>query len=333
MLRRAPDNHAFSPENPGTAGRDISENATFAGIPLRCPECNQYIPEMYCTRCGFQMELRDGIVHALPAQRDSHFAQFIADYEYIRSQEGRGIQDDRFYLALPYRDVSGRNGDQWKIRAKSFDHLCRHVLHELSDGDRILDLGAGNCWMSYQLLRRGLFPVAVDLLTNPADGLGAAVHFENHLQLSIPRFRAELSNLPFQDKHFDAAIFNASFHYAEDACRAVSEALRCLKPGGIVVIIDTPWYSCEESGHAMVEERKRQFLARYQNSSDSIQSVEFLTDERLRALEQALGIRWSTYRPWYGFKWALRPLRAALKQRREPSRFRIYVARRDSNAR
>jgi hypothetical protein len=29
---------------------------------------------------------------------------------------------------------------------------------------------------------------------------------------------------------------------------------------------------------------------------------------------------------WYGFRWAMRPLRSRLENRREPSQFRIYVA-------
>jgi hypothetical protein len=105
------------------------------------------------------------------------------------------------------------------------------------------------------------------------------------------------------------------------------EALRCVRGGGIVVISDTPWYSKEESGRQMVSERHAAFLTRYGTTSDSIRSLEFLTDQRLRDLAERLSIRWITFSPRYGFKWAMRPLVAKLRNRREPSRFRIYVAR------
>jgi hypothetical protein len=42
-----------------------------------------------------------------------------------------------------------------------------------------------------------MHPIAVDLLTNDQDGLGAAEHFKQRLPLSFPRFQAELDNLPF----------------------------------------------------------------------------------------------------------------------------------------
>jgi SAM-dependent methyltransferase len=193
-----------------------------------------------------------------------------------------------------------------------------------------LDLGAGNCWMSFRLALLGYRSVAVDLLTNHDDGLGAAVHYKDALPEFFPRFQAEITRLPFQGEQFDVVIFNASFHYSEDYEASLREALRCLKRGGLVVVSDTPWYSREESGGKMVAERHAAFLQKYGTASDSIQSLEFLTDERLRALEEQLSIRWTVFSPRYGLKWAMRPTMARLRGTREPSRFRIYAARKDA---
>jgi ubiquinone/menaquinone biosynthesis C-methylase UbiE len=194
---------------------------------------------------------------------------------------------------------------------------------------RILDLGAGNCWMSFRLALAGHQPFAVDLLTNERDGLGAAKHYQKCLPAILPRFQAEVSHLPFQDKQFDAVIFNASFHYSEDYTVSLREAFRCVRSGGIVIISDTPWYSHEECGRQMMSERRAAFSQSYGSASDSISSLEYLTNERLRILEEQLSIRWTTYSPQYGFRWTMRPLIAKLRQKREPSRFRIYVARKD----
>jgi hypothetical protein len=80
----------------------------------------------------------------------------------------------------------------------------------------------------------------------------------------------------------------------------------------------------------MVNERRATFLRNYGTASASIESQEYLTDERLRSLESRLNIRWNTYTPNLGFRWALRPLVAKLRNRREPARFGIYVARKAS---
>ena len=296
-------------------------------VQLLCPRCKAEVEGLQCSYCQFQMEIHNGIVRALPPERVAYYAKFIADYERIRAAEGRGSEGAEFYLALPYKDISGRNSHQWEIRSRSYDFLIKHLLKPLHGRGSILDLGAGNCWMSFRLALLGYGMVAVDLLTNENDGLGAAEHFRKHLSVPISRFQAEAAHLPFRDGQFDVIIFNASFHYAEDYEAVLSEALRCLKPGGRVIISDTPWYSREESGRQMVAERHAAFRQRFGSASDSLKSQEFLTDERLQGLEDNCSIRWTIHRPWYGWRWALRPWIARMRGRREPSSFRMYVAR------
>jgi hypothetical protein len=97
-----------------------------------------------------------------------------------------------------------------------------------------------------------------------------------------------------------------------------------------VVICDTPWYALDESGKQMLAERREIFLRTHGTAADSIVTMGYLTDERLRRMEVALSIHWEVHRPWYGLKWAMRPLVAKFRGRREPSRFRLYAARKET---
>ena len=313
---------------PFVAARGVVRANNAPDIRLRCPRCGANLLSLNCTKCGVELWEEEHILRTLPPDRTEHYAQFIRDYERIRAAEGRGGAGEEFYIGLPFRDSSGKNSSQWRIRARTYRHLVRHVLTpEVKFGGRILDLGAGNCWLSFRLALAGYKPLAVDLLTNTLDGLGAAENYRSYIPDLFPRFQAELAHLPLQDEQFDAAIFNASFHYAENDLAAAREAMRCVRPGGLVIISDTPWYTSEESGRRMVSERQAGFLQRYGTASSSIPSVEFLTDERLQTLEERLSIRWEVLCPTYGILWSLRPLLANLRGRREPARFRIYVAR------
>jgi SAM-dependent methyltransferase len=277
------------------------------------------------------MTLRDGVWFSLPIERAAYFSRFISEYEMIRAAEGRGSLKQEYYLDLPYRDRTGNNKWQWKIRACTYKFLKKNIFPALkvssSIRPRILDIGSGNGWLSFRLAQMAFSPVAIDLLANDHDGLGAASNYESHLSEMFPRFQAESTRLPFTDGQFDAVIFNASFHYAESYEKCLGEALRCLKPGGLVIIADSPWYSQEKNGERMLAERHKTFLNRFGTLSNSIPSLEFLTDERLAALEAAFGIKWTRYVPFYGIRWALRPLIARLRNRREPAMFRIYTAR------
>ena len=310
--------------------RPVREDLRLFDVRMQCPRCRTDLIGLSCMQCGLRLWISHGIVHALPPERVAHFARFMADYERIRAAEGRGSESHEFYLGLPYKDISGRNDSQWHIRGRSYDCLIKQVLKTTGRRRTVLDIGAGNCWMSFRLALLGYRPIAVDLLTNEDDGLGAAVNYQDALPEFFPRFRAEITRLPFQSEQFDVVIFNASLHYSEDYEASLREAFRCLRSGGMVVISDTPWYSREESGRKMVAERHAAFLHKYGTASDSIRSLEFLTDERLRALEEQLSIQWTSFSPRYGLKWAMRPLIARLRGRREPSRFRIYAARKDA---
>ena len=303
---------------------------------LRCPRCAGALeptvdapPACNCVECHFPMVHRDGIWHALPVERATYYSRFIKDYETIRAAEGRGSRDSKYYLNLPFVDRSDDNAGQWRIRARTYTFLKHRILPYVGTESWsracVLDIGAGNGWLSYRLAQMGMCPVAVDLLANDMDGLGAANHYDEHLSRPFLRVRAESNRLPFCDAQFDAAIFNASLHYAESYEQTLREALRCLKIGGTLIIADSPWYSCEESGKQMLTERRSRFFSRFGTFSDSIRSQEFLTDDRLNQLERSLDLHWERHTPFYGLRWSLRPLLAKLNHRREPSTFRIYI--------
>lgn len=293
---------------------------------------DEFPPEFLysCATCYFQMLNDDGIWRALPAVRKAHFERFLCEYQVVREAEGRGSRDPEYYMALPFQDLSGHNQQQWAIRSRTYSFLEKRILPEIEARTarslNVLDLGAGNGWLSYRLALRKHSPVAVDVFTSNLDGLAAAVHYQKTLPALFPRFQAEIDRLPFADRQFDLAIFNASFHYSEDYFETLGEAIRCLRPGGTVIIADTAWYTAEESGQRMLAERRRMFSEQYGFPSDAIPSLEYLTDERLAGLERQFGVRWKAYAPFYGMGWAIRPLAAKLKGKREPSCFRIYVA-------
>ncbi|MCU1259696.1 MAG: Methyltransferase type 11 [Bryobacterales bacterium] len=251
--------------------------------------------------------------------------RFLEDYRTIRHAEGRGSEDPAYYRALPYQDLSGNNAWQWSIRARSFRYFERAILAPLERQHmrplEILDLGAGNCWMSYRLAIRKHHPVALDIFADSRDGLLAARKYPR----SFPVLEAQFDELPFPSRSFDLAIFNASIHYSSDYRRTLTEVRRCLRPEGCFVIIDSPIYRQPEHGESMRTERRRQFQQQYGFPSDALPSLEYLDEPELARLAEDLEIEWHIHRVWYGWSWFLRPWKARMQGRRPPSRFWILV--------
>jgi SAM-dependent methyltransferase len=97
--------------------------------------------------------------------------------------------------------------------------------------------------------------ITVDLSPDPDFGLGAARHFpgvadyggpverERFAELGAGRFLPVLGSLeqpPLAPSAFDAIVCNASFHYAADLPGAVRQMTRGLRPGGSLIIMDSP---------------------------------------------------------------------------------------------
>lgn len=247
---------------------------------------------------------------------------FLDQYAAIRHAEGRGSDDAAYYCALPYDDISGRNRDQWRIRARSFDYFLKRIIspleHMLRRSLDLLDLGAGNGWLSRRLAERGHRAIPIDIFMDRRDGLGAIRKYA-HLDPAA----ADFDQLPFRDRSVDAAIFNASLHYSANYSRTLKEARRCLRPHGKIVILDSPVYARAEHGERMRAERQAFFERTYGFRSEALASIEYLDHLGMERLARELRIRWTLGKPWYGLKWAMRPVAARLRGRRPPSKFYV----------
>lgn len=252
--------------------------------------------------------------------------KFIEQYAHVRRTEGRGSDNADYYRALPYADLSGRNSGQWKIRARTFDHFLRRVMVPMENQLRrpldLLDLGAGNGWLSWRLAKRGHRIAAIDIFMDDRDGLGAIRKYA-----SLRTVGADFDVLPFESTAFDAIIYNASLHYSSNYSRTLAEARRCLRPHGQIVILDSPLYATAEHGERMRRERQAFFENTYGFRSEALASIEYLDEPALAGLARELNIEWKRSSPWYGWRWALRPVAARLRRRRPPSKFFVITGR------
>ncbi len=296
-----------------------------------CPVCKSEIGTLTwpgknidCGDCLESFKSIEGIYQLIQPGRLNAYKQFLDDYTSIRIAEGRGDHGHDYYCRLPEPTVSDPLSWQWKIRSKSFKTLVSVLDLESTRQRRILDLGAGVGWLCHRVASLGHYPIAIDINMDEMDGLRAGRFYDR----SWPCIQAEFDNLPIQNEQADLAIFNASLHYSTDYYGTLKEALRVLRGDGQLVIIDSPIYRRPDSGINMKLQRHEFFNKVYGFRSDSIDSIEFLTWGMLEELEKKLEVKWRIIRPWYGLRWAMRPLTYAVKESREASTFAILMGTR-----
>lgn len=135
--------------------------------------------------------------------------------------------------------------DQWAAEGRDAGMEAEHsnvVLQVLAQlgirpGEQILDLGCGNGWATRLLAKAAAGASAVGVDVSPK-----MVARADELHSLTIRARYEIAafeNLGFKDARFDRIFSMEALYYSVDLDRALSEALRVLKPGGRAdVIVD-----------------------------------------------------------------------------------------------
>jgi SAM-dependent methyltransferase len=170
--------------------------------------------------------------------RPPSLRSFVADYQRVRVREGYASTDPDYARRLPFRDVTGHNSAAWRLRALHYLIIRAglRLLRASSAGAvRVLDLGAGNGWMARRL--------AASCRVTALDVDGSETGLGSLRDGRVGRVLGDLEALPLRPASFDAVIAAATLHYAVDLPGALAETARVLRPGGLLIIADSPLYA------------------------------------------------------------------------------------------
>jgi ubiquinone/menaquinone biosynthesis C-methylase UbiE len=134
-----------------------------------------------------------------------------------------------FDRAADFYDETRHVGDRALI--DSIDH----ITSSLAGAGRVLEIGVGTGMLAVPLAERGLDVVGIDVSRAMLAKLrqkttGATPHVA----------LADARQLPFADDSFDAAYLRHVLHLIPRWSSAVSELCRVVRPGGVVLVSDTP---------------------------------------------------------------------------------------------
>ena len=247
-----------------------------------CPHCSSVVShapgDLTCTRCNLHFTYRDGIYHFLSPDRLAELQCFLHQYRVIREKDGYRSAAPHYYRSLPNVAAGHPQAAAWRVRQDSYDNLRRRVLPRFGQPSlAILDLGAGNCWLSHVLSALGHRCVAVDWLDDSEDGLGASRHYVNRFVC----VQADFDDLPLIPRQFDLVIFNGSLHYSAHVGTTLSRAVRMLASGGALLVMDSPMFRTEADGRAMVARKADIFRSDYGLTEVVQQGEGYLTLVRL----------------------------------------------------
>ncbi|MGY9073446.1 MAG: class I SAM-dependent methyltransferase [Acidimicrobiales bacterium] len=247
----------------------------------------------------------------LPGRRGA-VESWADGYAGVRAAEGRGAENAAHYRRLPETSPDHPFAGHWAARAKSFAVVCDSLGSSPLD---IVDVGAGNGWAGARLAALGHRVALVDVAVDELDGLGAC----HHHGLDLPAARAEFEHLPFESESVDVVLCVASFHYAANQTAAVEQAARVLRPGGRLIIVDSPVHRHLSSGQKMVLEQERRLAQSLEVAIPPTPGRGFVWKSSTRGEWADAGLSWAWAPPNRSARARLSRLRAYARVRREPA--------------
>jgi ubiquinone/menaquinone biosynthesis C-methylase UbiE len=179
---------------------------------LACPACKGTLTEtpdaLSCAACARRYEIRDGIPRMI-AEEMADLAKEVAVQDRVASD----------YEQRRYRDPYARKYHAW---------WTDQMLARVRTGGRILDNGCG-----IGLLFESLPPERVVGLDLSSEMLRRAAKHSDQLILGNSQ------DLPLKDASFDDVVCRSLLHHLSDPEAAVREMHRVLRPGGVMVSVDT----------------------------------------------------------------------------------------------
>lgn len=177
--------------------------------------------------------LNHGVNNQATIEKNTRFAE---EYITLRRMEGR-IYPDEMVARLPVVPSSDPLQKEWKIRARSSKKLLDY-LNTRQAGLKILDIGCGNGWLSYQLSQvNQATVVALDI--NPYELEQARRVFSENQRLQFVYGDPEDLNASLQ---FDIIVFAASIQYFSSFNSIIDSCLKRLSTGGEIHILDSHFY-------------------------------------------------------------------------------------------
>ena len=189
---------------------------------------------------------------AIAPYQDTH--DFEKLYLELRKKEHR-IYTDEEVAALPDIAASHPLAAEWQLRKLSCQRLVNYIQKKQSSEAagkklKILEIGCGNGWLSYQLSKMpGCSVTGTDINFTELQQGAAVFQDQSNLHFIYSHPRSEI----FEKNQFDIIVFAASIQYFPALKEIINSALQLLKEDGEIHILDSHFYP--ESGLKAARQR------------------------------------------------------------------------------
>lgn len=182
--------------------------------------------------------------NTIPVIQGTPIQPFEPEYQEMLKYESGSADQDAF-------QVKGKHKEPWLNVLDAFepgtqpsiDYAINHPIIGPRIRGKIIDLGAGTCWLAGKVsqLKRIEEVVALDISKKFLTTVGSRII--SHFQGDVSKIKFAVSSfnhVPFDAENFDCAFLIAAIHHSLSPIKTLIEIKRILKQDGILIIVEQP---------------------------------------------------------------------------------------------
>ena len=163
----------------------------------------------------------------------------LLDHQFASAGDGRAVREDdaRLQEILRHRkeNFDAQGDPRQLVPGRSWAAWARALGHLLPPLD-VADIGCGEGYLTLETARWARTVTGIDRsddVLERAKSLGARRGVTN-----VEWKKGDFARLPLRDASVDVALLSQALHHASDPERAIAEAVRIVRPGGRLLVLD-----------------------------------------------------------------------------------------------
>lgn len=251
---------------------------------LRCPICHESLPieTLMCANGHVFSRTSDDIRNLLPPELSARLEAIGCYREKIRAQ----LPTITDYEGLP--NSLAESHFEWRGRVQSLSMIKR--LIQKYQPKSFLEIGGWNGWLTHHLAGYGAVTSA-DFFADSHDGLGAMTHY----QARWNRIQMDITDLTILDGQVGMVIINNGAHLLKNPLQTIRQAQDLVAKGGVLIILEMPFYRNPVQRIAQLASIEAQFLANGGEGSLFLYPTKGYFDSSDKTALRGMGVRLHPY--------------------------------------
>lgn len=222
-------------------------------MKLFCPNCHALLnPESHTCKNNHRFKTEDEVLILLNDKFAEKLNSRLSRFSETRKNKSSGHLKPQDYPLLPYGDAVSGNVE-WRLRQYDLEILLPLIRDR--KGQRVLEIGPYNGWLTHRMAKLELDITAIDYFLDDLDGLKTKRYYREKWK----SIQMDIRDLTIIDEQFDIIVVNRCLQFFEDPVEYFSSLKQKLTQNGKIILIGLQFFKNPRQKQKQLEKAKSEF--------------------------------------------------------------------------